>query len=234
MEPLLTANSCSYPFQINGIRVPAEAFLQNKAQHRYVVKIYEVLTTEEHYVYVMERPEMCKDLFDILQLKVTLAEKEARRYFSQIIEANISCEENGVIHRDLKPENILVDLHNDEAKLIDFGLASEVQEKPFVKFRGENENEVQWLLKHLKQVGYSMVYHEKALHNYFIPCHRKHVALHNRCGARWEGSVEYRRIYNRFLAFWPQLFKERITLSKRITRYPVDKMYQFRYILSVG
>ena len=24
---------------------------------------------------------------------------------------------------------------------------------------------------------------------YFIPCHRKHVALHNRCGAREEGRV---------------------------------------------
>lgn len=135
------------------MQVPAEAFLQNKAQHRHVVKIYDVLTTEEHYVYVMERPEMCKDLFDILQLKVTLSEKEARRYFSQIIEANISCEENGVIHRDLKPENILVDLHSDEAKLIDFGLASEVQEKPFVKFRGENENEFQRSLPHLKQLA---------------------------------------------------------------------------------
>ena len=77
----------------------------------------------------MERPELCKDLFDILQLKVTLSESEARRYFSQILEANINCEENGVIHRDLKPENILVDLLNDEAKLIDFGLASEVQNK---------------------------------------------------------------------------------------------------------
>lgn len=128
-----------FPFltQIKGRRIPAEAYLQNKAQHRYVIKIYEVFTTEEYYVYVMERPEMCKDLFDILQLKVTLSEREARRYFSHILEANISCEENGIIHRDLKPENILVDLRNDEAKLIDFGLASEVQDEPFVKFRGE-------------------------------------------------------------------------------------------------
>lgn len=85
---------------------------------------------------------MCKDLFDVLQLKVTLSEREARRYFSQILEANISCEENGVIHRDLKPENILMDLCNDEAKLIDFGLASEVQHQPFLKFRGEK-----WMFK---------------------------------------------------------------------------------------
>ena len=90
----------------------------------------------------MERPEVCKDLFDIIKDRNDegrpLTEKEVRRYFSQILEANITCEERGVLHRDLKPENILVDLRTDEAKLIDFGLASEVQKEPFTTFRGEN------------------------------------------------------------------------------------------------
>ena len=60
-----------------------------------------------------------------------MTEKEARRYFKQIIEANIKCED-----RDLKPENILVDLDSDEVKLIDFGLASEIQYEPYSVFRG--------------------------------------------------------------------------------------------------
>ncbi|XP_068707337.1 serine/threonine-protein kinase pim-1-like [Montipora capricornis] len=124
--------------EINGKRIPTEAYLQHKAKHRYVIRMYEVFTTEEYYVYVMERPEVCKDMFDILQQKITLSEKEARRYFYQILEANLSCEKNGVLHRDLKPENILVDLRSDEAKLIDFGLASEVQKTPFDGFRGTN------------------------------------------------------------------------------------------------
>ena len=88
-------------------------------------------------MYVMERPEICKDLFDVLQMKIVFTEKEARRYFAQILEANIHCEEKGIIHRDLKPENILLDIRNDEIKLIDFGLASEVQDEPFNKYRGE-------------------------------------------------------------------------------------------------
>ena len=67
-----------------------------------------------------------------------MSENEVRRYFTQILEANITCEEKGVIHRDLKPENILLDLTNDEVKLIDFGLASEIQEEPFESFRGKN------------------------------------------------------------------------------------------------
>ena len=107
-----------------------------------MIDIYDVVDTEEHYVYVMERPEVCKDLFDVIHdrdsLGRPLTEREARRYFAQILQANINCEETGVLHRDIKPENILVDMRTDEAKLIDFGLASEVQQEPFTKFRGEN------------------------------------------------------------------------------------------------
>ena len=55
--------------------------------------------------------------------------------------------------------------------------------------------------KYKAQVGYSMINHEKALHNCFMPCHRKYIALHNQCGARWEASVDYRRIYNSFHPF---------------------------------
>ena len=47
------------------------------------------------------------------------------------------------------------------------------------------------------------LYHEKGLHNYFIPCHRKYSGQMGRLGViqlnctdRWEGSVEYWRIYN--------------------------------------
>ena len=33
-------------------------------------------------------------------------------------------------------------------------------------------------------VGYFMIYHEKVLHNYFIPCHRKYSGQHNQCDIR--------------------------------------------------
>ena len=33
--------------------------------------------------------------------------------------------------------------------------------------------------KYKWQVGYSMVYHRKVLHNYFITCHRKYSGQHN-------------------------------------------------------
>ena len=107
-----------------------------KAQHRHVIKIYECFTVGNYYVFVMERPRMCEDLRHIL-FRTAFTENQARRYFAQILEATISSEENGVVHRDLKPENILVDMETDQIKIIDFGLASEVQYEPYNMFRGE-------------------------------------------------------------------------------------------------
>ena len=129
--------SLSLKYKINGKKVPAEAYLLQKAQHRNVIKLYDVFATKDYYVYVMERPRICEDLSRVLK-KRTLTENEARRYFFQILEANINCEENGVLHRDLKPANILVDMDTDEIKLIDFGLASKVQYEPYNLFRGRS------------------------------------------------------------------------------------------------
>ena len=133
-------NVCSRSFshfslKVNGEKIPAEVYWMMQVQHRHVIKIYDFFSMGNYYAYVMERPGNCQDLGSIL-FDRTMTEKEARRYFSQIIEANIKCEENGFIHRDLKPENVLVDLDADEVKLIDFGLASEIQYEPYNLFRG--------------------------------------------------------------------------------------------------
>ena len=130
-------------FQTDGEQMPSEAYfihhhIMKKIQHPNVIKLYQYLSVDDFSIYIfMERPASCQDLQRVLQ-KRRLTEKEARRYFKQIIEATICCEENGVVHRDLKPENILLDKESDEIKIIDFGLASRVQYEPYNKFRGES------------------------------------------------------------------------------------------------
>ena len=133
-----------------------------------MIDIYEVIEIDDFFVYVMERPENCKDLFQIIEdrykAKSALTEKEARKYFTQVLNANICCEENGVLHRDVKPENILIDMSCDEAKLIDFGLSSEIQEKPFTRFRGERDRIISLKVPTLSSQSISFVVMYRAHH----------------------------------------------------------------------
>ena len=87
---------------------------------------------------MLERPEDSSDLFDVIDAGDGMTEEAGRRFFTQILEATIQCEAQGVLHRDIKPENFIVDLKKQEAKLTDFGLPCETQEDPFRHFVGKS------------------------------------------------------------------------------------------------
>ena len=61
------------------------------------------------------------ELLDHITAKGHLQEKEARKYFRQLISAMDHCHQGNVVHRDLKLENLLL---NSEKELLisDFGL----------------------------------------------------------------------------------------------------------------
>ena len=124
-------------FQTEGKQRPSEAYFSKKIQHPHVIKLYQYLSLDDFYMYIMERPVSCQDLQRVLH-KRRLTEKEAWRYLKQIIEATTCCQENGFVYRDLKPESILLDIESDEINVIDFGSASKVQYEPYNKFRGKS------------------------------------------------------------------------------------------------
>lgn len=73
----------------------------------------------------------CK-VMDFIAAHGSLKEKQARRFFRQVVAAIDYCHSLRVIHRDIKAENLLLD-HRMRVKLIDFGLSNQWTPGGFLK-----------------------------------------------------------------------------------------------------
>lgn len=69
-----------------------------------------------------------KEKESILKDKGRLSEKEACKFFCQMLSALRYLHNLGIVHRDIKPENLLLDDENN-LKLIDFGLGNLYSER---------------------------------------------------------------------------------------------------------
>merc|ERR1711872_1011207 len=120
-----------------GRKVPLELKLLQSVQGvSGVIKLLDFFERSDSFIYVMERPSDCKDMFDFITEKKVIEENLARNFFQQIVETVIACHKKGVIHRDIKDENILVDLNNGTLKLIDFGSGAFLKEEDYTDFDG--------------------------------------------------------------------------------------------------
>ena len=63
------------------------------------------------------------ELFDYIVRKDRLSEKEACRFYNQIVAGIEFLHSKGIAHRDLKPENLLLDKQKN-LKIVDFGLSN--------------------------------------------------------------------------------------------------------------
>ena len=66
--------------------------------------------------------------------------------------------------------------------------------------------------KYKWQVGYSMVYHERALLNYVIPCHRKYSGPNNQCHLRAAHVRKVRCYTVQYTTIFPYRIKWNISL----------------------
>ncbi len=86
------------------------------------MKLFEFFQDEKRYYIVTE---LCTggELFDKITKKQIFGEKDAAKYFKQILSAVVYCHAHHIVHRDLKPENLLLESNEENAniKVIDFG-----------------------------------------------------------------------------------------------------------------
>ncbi|CAI2384504.1 unnamed protein product [Moneuplotes crassus] len=108
-------------------RIKREIKIQKKVKHPNIAQLYEMVETEEFIYLILE---YCSggELFDYIVAKKRLDEKEACKYFQELISGIEYLGKNNISHRDLKPENLLIDF-NKSIKIIDFGLSNFYSDK---------------------------------------------------------------------------------------------------------
>ncbi|KAM7020931.1 serine/threonine-protein kinase pim-1-like [Acridotheres tristis] len=120
----------------DGTSAPLEIVLLDKVSTGFpgVIQLLEWLELPNNIVMVLERPERCQDLHHFIRARGFLSEEVARELFRQVLEAVRHCTSCGVLHRDIKPQNVLVDLATGQAKLIDFGCGTYLQDTAYTHF----------------------------------------------------------------------------------------------------
>jgi proto-oncogene serine/threonine-protein kinase Pim-3 len=108
--------------QVEGRRVPRELKLLLDVQPvDGVIKLLDFYERSDSFIYVLERPNASKDLYDFITERGRLEESLAKNFLQQVIQTVLACHARGVIHRDIKDENLVVDLQSLRLRLIDFG-----------------------------------------------------------------------------------------------------------------
>ncbi|NWS80836.1 PIM1 kinase, partial [Toxostoma redivivum] len=123
----------------DGTSAPLEVVLLDKVSTGFpgVIRLLEWRELPNNIVMVLERPEQCQNLQHFIRARGFLCEEVARELFRQVLEAVQHCTSCGVFHRDIKPENVLVVLATRQAKLIDFGCGTYLQDTAYTHFAGK-------------------------------------------------------------------------------------------------
>lgn len=99
-----------------------EIAIMKHLKHPNIVSLSEVMQTQRNYYIVMDLITG-GDLFDSIVQAKRFDEKQARKFFHQLISGIFHCHQQGIAHRDLKPENLLLNGTNT-LKISDFGLSN--------------------------------------------------------------------------------------------------------------
>jgi 5'-AMP-activated protein kinase catalytic alpha subunit len=112
-------------------RVAREIHILKLIRHPHIIQLYEIIETPRQLYLIMEFASG-GELFDYIVAHQRVKEKEACRFFHQMLAGIEKIHEMNVVHRDLKPENLLLD-ENQHIKIVDFGLSNTYPEGTLLK-----------------------------------------------------------------------------------------------------
>ncbi|ORY96432.1 kinase-like domain-containing protein [Syncephalastrum racemosum] len=106
-----------------------------KIPHKNCSDMLDYFEDDDHYYIVMGLHGAGMDLFDYIELKEGMADKEIQCIFRQIAEAVQHLHEHKIVHRDIKDENVVLD-QDGGVRLIDFGSAAYLKGRRYDTFVG--------------------------------------------------------------------------------------------------
>jgi tRNA A-37 threonylcarbamoyl transferase component Bud32 len=111
-------------------RFRREAQLVARLQHPGIVAIFDFGTLAGGGAYLVMELVRGEDLRRVLHREGRLEPARAVRVLAAVCAAIEAAHQEGVLHRDLKPENIVLPGGDVEAKVLDFGVAKLVEDRP--------------------------------------------------------------------------------------------------------
>ncbi|CXI92292.1 serine/threonine protein kinase KIN, putative [Plasmodium berghei] len=112
-------------------KILREIKIHKKIDHNHICRFYEVHENKNNIYMILEYLGN-GDLLTYICKNSNINENIAKRILYQLISAIEYLHKINIVHRDLKPENILLD-HNNNIKLIDFGLSTIYSKNNFLQ-----------------------------------------------------------------------------------------------------
>ena len=103
-------------------RVTREIHILKLIRHPAIIQLYEIIETPKQLYLIMEYAPG-GEVFNYIVAQTRVEEREACRFFQQLLSGVEYISGLGIAHRDLKPENLLLD-HQRNIKIVDFGLSN--------------------------------------------------------------------------------------------------------------
>ncbi|HLY08731.1 MAG TPA: protein kinase [Planctomycetota bacterium] len=131
------------PPDLSKDKVYVESFMKEarsagKVTHENIMGAVDVGESLGRYYFVMEYVQG-ETVFRLIRQQKTIPEAKALEIGRQVARGLRHAQQSGLIHRDIKPQNILI-TPEGQAKICDFGLATELKSSEAVK--GEDEENV--------------------------------------------------------------------------------------------